>query len=262
MDQLKISCDGAKASIDTDGGRLGSLEIAGNEVLVTEGAKPTRWGSFPMIPWCGRLSGGRLDYADYQYHFPLTNPRHANHGLAHTRNWDLVEHTESVIKITTRLTDPWVFGGLVRQRFELSRDSLLIEVQVEAEDWAMPVMAGWHPWFRRQLSIGAEAELRVSPANRYEVDDEMIPTGRLVAVGPHPWDDCFVGLDRPPVIVWPGALELTIDSSFDHWVIFTEPERAICVEPQSGPPNQLNDSPRILQPGQRFAGWMSVSWQI
>lgn len=260
MDQLKISEGGAKATIDRNGGRLSSLEIAGHEVLVTEGAKPTRWGSFPMIPWCGRLPDGCLDYAGYQYRFPLTNAQHANHGLAHTQQWDVVDQTDSVVKLSTRLGDNWVFGGLVRQRFELDRRSLLIEVQVEAEEWAMPIMAGWHPWFRRSLEIGDEARLRVSPGSCYELDEAMIPTGRLVEVGPQPWDDCFVGLGEPPVISWPGAFDLTIDSSFDHWVIFTEPEHAICVEPQSGPPNQLNRSPVIIQPGQRFTGWMSLTW--
>ena len=260
MGQLKISCDDAKASIETSGGKLASLEIAGNEVLVTDGAKITRWGSFPMIPWCGRLDGGCLRYADNDYVFPLTSADHANHGLANAQEWEVVEHGESVVKLSTRLIDPWVFGGVVRQRFELSDDSLLVEVQIEAEEWAMPVMAGWQPWFRRNLEIGGEAELRVAPTSRYELDEKMIPTGNLIDVGPQPWDDCFVGLEQPPVISWPGAFDLTIDSNFDHWVIFTEPEHAICVEPQSGPPNELNERPRLIQPGQRFAGWMSLTW--
>lgn len=260
MDSVKISDDGVKATIDPEGGRLSSLEIGGVEVLVTDGEKPTRWGSFPMIPWCGRLPGGVLYHAGNEYRFPLTNPQHANHGQAHMQRWDIADASDTVVKLTTRLESPWVFGGLVRQRFELDGSTLSIEVQIEAEEYAMPIMAGWHPWFRRRLEIGGDAELRVRPGRRYEVDENMVPTGEFVAVGPEPWNECFVELVDRPVISWPGAFDLTLDSSFDHWVIFTEPDHAICVEPQSGPPNQLNSAPTLIHPGQRFAGWMSLDW--
>ncbi len=260
MDQLKISCRGAKATVDLQGGRLASLEIEGNEVLVTDGPKPTRWGSFPMVPWCGRLPEGRLDYADNVYEFPMTNPGFANHGLVHLQEWSVIQHSDSVLKIGTQLDSPWVFGGAVTQRFEMDDNAMLIEVQVEAGEWAMPVMAGWHPWFRRQLDVGEQAELRVEPGRQYQLDDRQVPTGALVEVGPQPWDDCFVDLSAPPTISWPGAFDLTISSSFDHWVIFTEPEHAICVEPQSGPPNEINRSPHIISPGERFCGWMGVTW--
>ena len=260
MEQFGISANGAKAIIDLDGGRLTSLEIDGHEILVTDGEKPTRWGSFPMIPWCGRLASGRLQFGGYDYSFPLTSPPHANHGLAHRQRWDLVEHSDTVVKLETRLRFPWVFGGLVRQRFELDDASLHVEVQIEADRYAMPVMAGWHPWFRRSLGIGTDAELTINPTQRYQLDEGHLPTGALTTVGPHPWDDCFTGVSEPPRISWPGAFELTIDSSFDHWVVFTEPEHAICVEPQSGPPNQINTAPKIIEPGQRFNGWMSYSW--
>ena len=260
MDSLRISCDTAKAIIDPQGGRLSSLEIAGNEVLVTEGDKPTRWGSFPMIPWCGRLAGGVLHFAGHQYQFPLTNEFHANHGLAHLQRWDVEAHTETMVKLSTRLVSPWVFGGVVRQRFEFDTNMLSVEVQVEAEHYSMPMMVGWHPWFRRRLAVGDEAELRIKPGRQYEVDDYAIPTGELVAVGPQPWDDCLIDLAERPVISWPGAFDLTIDSSFDHWMVYTAPEHALCVEPMSGPPNQVNSLPSIIQPGQRFAGWMNLTW--
>lgn len=260
MDQLKISCDGAKATVDLQGGRLGSLEIDGNEVLVTDGPKPTRWGSFPMVPWCGRMPEGRLEYADNVYQFPMTNPGFANHGLVHLQPWRVLHHTDSVLKIVTELESPWVFGGTVTQRFEVDENAMLVEIQIEAGDWAMPVMAGWHPWFRRDLGIGGEAELKVEPREQYQLGVHQVPTGRLIDVEPQPWDDCFVNLSGPPVISWPGALDLTISSSFDHWVIFTEPEHAICVEPQSGPPNEINTSPAVIQPGQRFCGWMGMTW--
>ena len=64
----------------------------------------------------------------------------------------------------------------------------------------------------------------------------------------------------PPVIEWPNALTLSIESSFDHWVVFTEPDHALCVEPQSGPPNEVNAAPTIVQPGEPLVGWMRLDW--
>ncbi len=266
MAVFEIGSDNAKAVIDTNGGRLASLQIGGVEVLLTEGEKPTRWGSFPMIPWCGRLAGGKFDWYGKEYQFPLTSPPHANHGVAHMQEWKLFNSSPQVLNLIVDLEFPWTFGGFARQRFQVTDNQLLVEAMVEAGQYRMPVMIGWHPWFRRQLMnatgpVGSEAQLAIHPTHRYETDRKMIPTGSLVSVGPQPWNDCFVGLRRPPVISWPGVLEMTIESNLDHWVVFTEPEHALCVEPQSGPPNEFNLWPRMIQPGQRFLASMTWSWR-
>ena len=43
----------------------------------------------------------------------------------------------------------------------------------------------------------------------YRRDAAGIATGELVPPSPGPWDDCFTDLRRPPVLRWPGFLELT-----------------------------------------------------
>ena len=142
--------------------------------------------------------------------------------------------------------------------FVLDERSLTISIVVEHDTATMPAMAGWHPWFRRHLDSGASANLRVTPGRRYELDDDMIPTGRLVEVEPAPWNETFVELDADPVITWGQDVELELTSSFDHWVIFTEPDHALCVEPQSGPPNQINVAPFVVSPGEPLTGWMTL----
>jgi aldose 1-epimerase len=253
---MELVSSRATASVDLDGGRLTSLVVDGLELLVTEADRPSRWGSFPMIPWCGRLPRGILFFEGQTYELPLNSPPHANHGRAFLQRWTTIDDST----ISTDLTDPWPFGGTVTQRFSLSDDSLTVTVEVRAGDKTMPVMAGWHPWFRKQLERGGEAQLRFVGGQAYVMTDTQIMTGELIALPPPPWDHCVVGLDSPPVIEWPGALRLTISSSFDHWVIFTEPEHAMCVEPQSGPPNQFHLDPRVLQPGQRLVGSMTLAW--
>ena len=255
---MELSSATAVANIDLDGGRLASLVIDGLEIMVTEGAKPTRWGAFPMIPWCGRLAHGKLDFRGSQYEFPLTSPPHANHGRTHLQQWEELGGGA----IRTDLVDPWPLGGHAIQRYELTDDALTVTAEVHADESAMPVMVGWHPWFRRVLDRGETAELAFEAESVYAVDDDQVPTGELVDVPPGPWDHCFVGLAEDPVITWPGALQLTVSTTFDHWVIFTEPEHALCVEPQSGPPNQSNLAPRVVDPGAALIGSMTLGWQL
>ena len=47
------------------------------------------------------------------------------------------------------------------------------------------------------------------------------------------------GLEAPPRLTWPGALELVLDSPVEHWVLFDERPEAVCVEPQTGPPDAV-----------------------
>ncbi len=256
-DGLALRSTRASAFVDFDGGRLASLVVDGLELLITEADRPSRWGSFPMVPWCGRLPNGVLTFEGQTYELPLTSPPHANHGRAFLQMWHAIDD----VTLATDLVDPWPFGGHVEQRFTLSDTALTIEIEIRAADQTMPVMAGWHPWFRRRLGRGGEAELHFEGGMAYVTTDHHIPMGGVVALPEPPWDHCIVGLEAPPVIEWPGALRLTIASTFDHWVIFTEPEHALCVEPQSGPPNQFHLDPRVLQPGQRFVGSMTLEWE-
>ena len=108
----------------------------------------------------------------------------------------------------------------------------------------MPASIGWHPWFLRRIpGTPGELELDVEPGAMYARDAAGIATGELVPPAPEPWDDCFTDLRRPPVLRWPGFLEMTIESDCPDWVIYTSPPDALCVEPQTAPPNALNDGP-------------------
>ncbi len=124
----------------------------------------------------------------------------------------------------------------------------------------MPVMVGWHPWFRRYIGE-REAELLVAPTKMYALDDEAIPTGKVVDVPPGPWDNCFVGLAANPIVRWPNFGSVELSSTLDHWVIYDEPEHAICVEPQSGAPDEFNRQPRIVTPEAPFVASYSVAFR-
>lgn len=253
---MQLTSARAQARIDLQGGRLASLAVDGLELLVTEGDKASRWGSFPMAPWCGRLENGVLRFDGAAHRFEPTSPPHANHGLGYLCAWTETGPGE----IRCDLDAPWPFGGHLVQRFTLEDDALSVTLQVHADGLPMPAMVGWHPWFRRTLARGAGAELEFEAESVYEVDERQIPTGVLGPPPVLPWDECFVGLVRGPAIHWPGALRLEIESDLDHWVVFTRPEHALCVEPQSGPPNEVNSAPRLALPGRPVVGTMVLRW--
>ncbi len=191
-----------------------------------------------MAPFAGRLHQARLEWAGQVHALPAHAAPHAIHGTAVDAGWSVRESSPTSAVLEHELADPWPFRGRVRQELSLFHDRLETTLVVEADD-EMPVVVGWHPWFRRRLARGAEVELDLTAEQMYEKGEDALPTGRLVPPPPGPYDDCFLGLASSPRLTWPGALELVLDSPTDHWVVFTERPEAVCVEPQTGPPDAV-----------------------
>ena len=82
----------------------------------------------------------------------------------------------------------------------------------------------------------------------------------LVVPKPHPWDDCFVGVADAPIVTWPDGLSIMVSSDCDHWVVY-EPDHALCVEPQSGPPDGFTLAPRIVDPDRPLSRTMVLAWE-
>lgn len=257
MRLLRLRTEGASAVVDSRrGGRLASLRVAGLELLVTDRSGPTGWGSFPMVPFAGRVRDGRFSWAGKEHQLPRNHGAHAMHGTVFSRPWDVVDaHT-----ITTDLGPVWPFRGHVEQRFDLRPDRLRIEMEVHGDE-PMPVSAGWHPWFRRRLERGDPVHLWLDAAFMDERGPDHLPTGEQVAPTPGPWDDCFGGLARPPILRWDHALEVEVASSCDRVVVFDELAHAICVEPQTHPPDALRHRAAEVRPGVPLTLWMELRWR-
>ena len=264
--RLRLAAGDARLEISpADGGRISSLTIGGREVLVTSGDGPIWWGSYPMAPFAGRIRRGELSFGGRSWQLPQNMPPHALHGYAFDRPWTVDD--EATLSI--RLGEPWPFAGTVIQRFALDPDRLLVTMELHADE-AMPASLGWHPWFRTRLSatdgtdsdgMSAPLELDFQPEAMFLRDDDGIPTGLLVPTPPGPWDDCFTGVRSDPRLTWPDALELEIGTSCDYWVVFSERDYAICVEPQTAPPDAPNLDPTIVEPGTPLIATMEWRWR-
>ncbi|OGO57758.1 MAG: hypothetical protein A2Z32_06015 [Chloroflexi bacterium RBG_16_69_14] len=256
--RLRLSASGVEAIIDlAAGGRVASLVVEGRQLLKTEGYGPFAWGSFPMAPYAGRVRGGTFGFDRRTIQLPIAMPPHAIHGTVYDRLWSVLGDGA----ITTELGPDWPFAGRVVQRFELAADHLACRLELHADE-PMPASIGWHPWFLRRLTdVPEELRLDLEAGSMYVRDTDGIATAERVAPPPGPWDDCFTDLRRPPVLRWPGFLELTIESDCEDWVVYTAPEDALCVEPQTAPPDALNRDPVVVQPGRPLVAEMTWRWR-
>lgn len=231
---------------EQEGGRLEQCYIDGLKILVDNKESPLSWGSYPMAPWVGRLKNGQLDFNNKRYNFPINMPPHAIHGTCFNKVWNIEQDLENRLEMSVELAPHWPFPGKAYQLIELQQDRLIFELSVYSYHDVFPASIGWHPWFRKQLEQGESLQLDFQASQKYQCDEEQIPTGHLEALTQKPWDDCFVGLMSEPTLYWPEALILTISSDCDHWVVYDFPEHATCVEPQTAPANSINTQQAFL----------------
>lgn len=282
---ITLGAGPATATIDADrGGRLASLVIHGRERLVVRppasAALPAiGWGSFPMVPWVGRMRAGRLEWDGAVVDLPRNLGRHAIHGTTFDRPWSIEGFDDRRIELRCRIGDGdgWPFGATVSQAIELAEDAIRFEIAVEA-DGPMPVAVGWHPWFARR---GDEPITLTVPATHVlETTADLIPTGALVpvagktdlrgtvVVGDRALDHAYVGVRGASRLAWPD-LELTIAAEPLGSVVVHSTRTGVCVEPQTAWPDAIRLAARgietglvALDAGATFRATTNWTWRI
>ncbi|OEV09918.1 aldose epimerase [Streptomyces nanshensis] len=243
------------------GCRIASLKVGGTELL----RQGKRYGAFVMVPWCGRTDQGRFRSGGELYQLPLDSGPHAIHGTVRDGAWRTLRQDEQSAAFTCELSDPWPWEGRVTQIVELDEAgrALTLTLGVEAADASFPAQAGWHPWFLRNLGgRGGDVTVDFDPEWQEERGVDHLPTGKRIEPRPGPWDDCFgmpQGVDV--TLTWPGELELRVASRAEWVVVYDEQPEAVCVEPQTGPPNGLNSHPHLVTPIQPLEISTTWSWR-
>ena len=224
------------------GARIGSMIVGDQEIFMTGGATddPLSWGCYPMVPYAGRVRDATLKFAGEQ--FPLKNnlPPHSLHGTVFDRPWNVAKNSPSEIELVIDLGDEWPFAGTVQHHIQLTDSKIEMQLTVNAID-AMPIQVGWHPWFVKPT----DTALRF--ASMLQRDGAGITTKHRVSQPTIPVDDCFVEPENPLTITIENV-QVTLSSDCSHWVMYDIPLHATCIEPQSGPPNGVNDAPLELGP--------------
>lgn len=180
----RLTAGDAELTIDPEHGcRIDGLRIGGTELLL----QGERYGAFVMAPWAGRTENGRFRNGGTVHQLPVSEHAapHALHGTVRDVAWKTARVTDTTAAFTTDLADPWPYPGRVTQTFELTEDSLTLQLGIEATEGSFPAQAGWHPWFHRNLG-GQDVELDFTPGWQEERGEDHLPTGRRIEPTPAP----------------------------------------------------------------------------
>lgn len=241
--------------------------------------EPTRWGAFPMVPWPNRIAEARFSFDGTTYQVPANSDANAIHGVGFDRPWRVEAADARFAAMSLTFDERWPFGGGARHTVRLLDGGVAMVLEVFPGDRAFPAGAGWHPWFRRDVSGDAPVSVRVDADEIYELA-AMIPTGALVPVsgetdlrsqphlGSRRLDTCYRHPRGPLRIAWGGfELSMTSSANIRHAVVYT-PERAVCVEPQTCAIDAFNLDARrafdsgtaVVEPGRPLIAETTWRW--
>lgn len=250
------------AMIEPQGSRVRSLLVDGHQLLAAETAEALLWGCYPMVPWAGRLGGGTFRFEGRTVRLPRDFGDHAIHGLGLWAEWSPAERTDPQrAELSLDLTERWPFGGTASTVFALDEGGLSMTVAYRATTTRAPVIVGWHPCFARS-SVTESPTLGFAAASWWRRGEDGLPVDEQRGLPPHPWDDCFTGVRSAPQLHWPDFGGLRLESATDTWVVFDGHPHAICVEPQTGPPNGFNLARcPTVEPGDVVSLTLRLTWR-
>ena len=254
----------------TRGGRAIRWDVGGYSVLAHHGDAHEENGMYPMAPWAGRLRDNAVSHRGGVHALEPSYGPWAIHGLALGAPAEILEDegdAESARLVLRVDHDPgWPWPMAIDVVWELTPRLLSTSIIVHAFEDEFPAVVGWHPWFRRRLDSGAGVEWSVDADLLVERGSDHLPTGLLLpydeAAGP--FDDAFHAPSGVASVRWPGALRIDIVNDSPWFVVFDQLPDAVCVEPQSGPPDGVNagliEPIAMAAPGQPHV--LTTTWRM
>jgi aldose 1-epimerase len=216
---------------------------------------PLGMASFPLVPWCNRLRGGRAHAHGRDIALaPNFNSEHTIHGLGWQRPWEVVSNDENSAELvfTFQGGQGWPWSLTAWQRFELDAHGFTCRMTVRNDDNAtMPLGVGHHPYFPH--TPGTRLACRLD--QMWESSVDLLPTklsrpafmdelGRGITLSQLDLDNNFTGWNRSFLIEWPGRdrrLQLASEAPLDFFVLYCPPQEPVfCAEPVSNCTDWLN----------------------
>ena len=173
------SADGLwRAQISPVGASLVDLWNADVEIVASPYDEPLRaLAGSVMAPWPNRLEDGTWKLGNREFAAVVndTDGNNANHGLVFDKVFDVVNQTDSLLRLETRIFDElaYPFEVLLKVTYALENDGLkiLFEAQNHAAE-AVPVAFGLHPYFVAE----EDSELDLNARTWVQKNSRNLPT--------------------------------------------------------------------------------------
>ena len=235
---LNIDGDQISIAIDLDqGARLASVQWRDMQFVVPFRGQDLTWGWLSMAPFAGRIKDGIIkDSKGNKHQLPNNfDPPHALIGYGAQSSWEDIGGGRQFLELPSPFN-----GAAVTQSYEILDNAIRWSLDYEANGCDLPVTLGFHPWFAREIGKGDSAELLFAANKMFKRGDDYLPTGEIISPTQPPWDDTFMEIKGVPEIVWPGAARLTMECDTPYWMVYSQDEDGICIEPVTAPPDAQN----------------------
>jgi aldose 1-epimerase len=162
------------------GGRIHRLRAFGFDVLRTPAdpethrREPFYWGSYPMLPWGGRVGTAPVVIAERTVSLPANHPDGwAIHGQAYDAPWDVIDDRTLGFHGGAHGW-PWTYEA--QMGFDIGPSVVRVDLALTNTDSApMPAGLGIHPWFNGPVKLSVPA------ARAYDDNDLSSPEASPVA---------------------------------------------------------------------------------
>lgn len=259
--EVSVASGSAAASIGLLGAYVRHLSLGGVPVIKpSNDGSQTHGGIAVLMPYAGRVRGGRYAFRGKEFQLPTGRDGHAIHGFAKDAMW----------KVRARTADSVSIGATLRGRGYPGTLAASITYAVKGRTFSTdcairnagrsdaPVVVGFHPYLAAmRWTINSS-----SRSYHYQLADGYFPTGKKTpcsfeGVGPKSkLDDCF---SSPGTIrLLAGGMEVALRRRrLPYLVVYNgkyAEGRSVAIEPYSGLPDAYNNGIglRTLAPGQTF----------
>lgn len=269
MPALTIGSHRATAVVSPEhGGSLLRFDVDGRPALraASGSVDPRRLASFPLVPYCNRIAGGRFQHGGTQVELSpnIEGEPHPLHGHGWLERWHVEGADGSHAELS--LTYPagsWPWRYQATQRFGVEEARLDISLELtNLSDRPMPAGIGLHPYFERPARISANLDGRWTGPDAIPTRWEEHTGFRSLDSDSIVTDHTYTGWDGKAVIDAGGRrIVLSADTKLLH--VFIPPGMGfLCLEPVTAAPDALNHPDRgliELAPAASISIGMSIS---
>jgi aldose 1-epimerase len=258
---IEIASGKHKLVIDSiAGGRAIQWIIDDLQILGPKGDHPLIGGWYLMAPWAGRIRDNQVVFKGDKFPQDISFKNWAFHGTVFLSEGKIRNQSDTSVEIVHKTNDKWPVKMEIVQKWSITSNFVKCQVTVSSTIGEFPAEIGWRPTFKRQLEKGKPAKFGIEAISQYVKDESFFTLNKTKPIGIPPFDDAFDVPTGKGFIEWSDALRIDFSSDVDTFVIFDDQEDVFCIEPQTGPPDAINQARHIISPGKPLEA--SVKWEV